>query len=78
MPKLHWSSFAFYIMLRSKIEKVPRGIRGEKPSKDMASSRNLVSDNVTLIYYYVQGIVLDTRVWLFLRVKDNLPRSFKV
>ena len=26
-----------------KIEKVPRGIRGEKPSKDMASSRNLVS-----------------------------------
>ena len=29
--------------VRSKIEKVPRGIRGEKPSKDMASSRNLVS-----------------------------------
>ena len=29
--------------LRSKIEKVPRGIRGEKSSKDMASSRNLVS-----------------------------------
>ena len=28
---------------RSKIEKVPRGIRGEKSSKDMASSRNLVS-----------------------------------
>ena len=27
----------------SKIEKVPRGIRGEKSSKDMASSRNLVS-----------------------------------
>ena len=27
---------------RSKIEKVPRGIRGEKSSKDMASSRNLV------------------------------------
>ena len=26
----------------SKIEKVPRGIRGEKSSKDMASSRNLV------------------------------------
>ena len=25
----------------SKIEKVPRGIRGEKSSKDMASSRNL-------------------------------------
>ena len=29
--------------IRSKIEKVPRGIRGEKTSKDMASSRNLVS-----------------------------------
>ena len=27
----------------SKIQKVPRGIRGEKSSKDMASSRNLVS-----------------------------------
>ena len=27
----------------SKIEKVPRGIRGEKSSKDMARSRNLVS-----------------------------------
>ena len=27
----------------SKIEKVPRGIRGEKSSKDVASSRNLVS-----------------------------------
>ena len=31
------------LALRSKIEKVPRGIRGEKSSKDMASSRNLVS-----------------------------------
>ena len=30
-------------VLLSKIEKVPRGIRGEKSSKDMASSRNLVS-----------------------------------
>ena len=29
----------------SKIEKVPRGIRGEKSSKDMASSRKLVSTN---------------------------------
>ena len=28
---------------QSKIEKVPRGIRGEKSSNDMASSRNLVS-----------------------------------
>ena len=27
----------------SKIEKVPRGIRGQKLSKDIASSRNLVS-----------------------------------
>ena len=27
----------------SKIEKVPRGIRDEESSKDMASSRNLVS-----------------------------------
>ena len=26
-----------------KIEKVPKGIRGEKSSKDMASPRNLVS-----------------------------------
>ena len=33
----------FWLALRSKIEKVPRGIRGEKSSKDMASSRNLVS-----------------------------------
>ena len=29
--------------MESKIEKVPRCIRGEKSSKDMASSRNLVS-----------------------------------
>ena len=29
--------------VQSKIEKVPRGIRDEKSSKDMASSRNLVS-----------------------------------
>ena len=28
---------------KSKIEKVPRGIQGKKSSKDMASSRNLVS-----------------------------------
>ena len=27
----------------SKIEKVPRGIQGAKSSKDMASSRNLIS-----------------------------------
>ena len=30
-------------LIGSKIEKVPRGIRGEKSSKDIASSRNLVS-----------------------------------
>ena len=38
--------FAFsynQVSILSKIEKVPRGIRGEKSSKDMASSRNLVS-----------------------------------
>ena len=35
--------FDYYHYLLSKIEKVPRGIRGEKSSKDMASSRNLVS-----------------------------------
>ena len=29
--------------LKRKIEKVPRGIQGEKSSKDTASSRNLVS-----------------------------------
>ena len=29
--------------IKGKIEKVPRGIRGEKSSKDMASSRNSVS-----------------------------------
>ena len=28
---------------KSKIEKVPRGIRGEKSSKDVTSSRNQVS-----------------------------------
>ena len=31
------------IVLKSKIEKAPRGIRDEKSSKDMAISRNLVS-----------------------------------
>ena len=43
-----WSrhSFEYWALfddILSKIEKVPRGIRGEKSSKDMASSRNLVS-----------------------------------
>ena len=32
-----------FLIFESKIEKVPRGVRGEKSSKDMASSRNLVS-----------------------------------
>ena len=31
------------IFIPCKIEKVPRDIRGEKSSKDMASSRNMVS-----------------------------------
>ena len=31
------------INIQCKIEKVPRGIQGEKPSKDKASSMNLVS-----------------------------------
>ena len=31
------------VVIKGKIEKVPRGIRDEKSSKDMASSRNLVS-----------------------------------
>ena len=31
------------VTVESIIEKVPRGIQGEKSSKDMASSRNLVS-----------------------------------
>ena len=33
----------WYKATKGKIEKVPRVIRGEKSSKDMASSRNLVS-----------------------------------
>ena len=37
------SLFDLFLRIQSKIEKVPRGIRGEKSSKDMASSRNLVS-----------------------------------
>ena len=32
-----------YKIYLSKMEKVPRGIQGEKSSKDMANSRNLVS-----------------------------------
>ena len=32
-----------FLFFESKIEKVPRGIRSEKSSKDMAISRNLVS-----------------------------------
>ena len=33
----------YIYFVEGKIEKVPRGIRGEKSSKVMASSRNLVS-----------------------------------
>ena len=38
-----WHTHKSTTRSRRKIEKVPRGIRGEKSSKDMASSRNLVS-----------------------------------
>ena len=42
-----WSAIHQYVAVniwsKGKIEKVPRGIRGEKSSKDMANSRNLVS-----------------------------------
>ena len=38
-----WCCQVCLIMIQGKIEKVPRGIRVEKSSKDMASSRNLVS-----------------------------------
>ena len=40
---LCWHAAPVACVLWSKIEKVPRGIRGEKSSKTMASSRNLVS-----------------------------------
>ena len=40
---LSQTSSLFSHSVTSKIEKVPRGIRGEKSSIDMASSRNLVS-----------------------------------
>ena len=36
------------VTTQSKIEKVPRGIQGEKSSKDMASSRN----HITKIFDY--------------------------
>ena len=38
-----FSIFFYFESNESKIEKVPRGIQGEKSSKNMASSRNLVS-----------------------------------
>ena len=51
--KIHWivtpgrysmGGSKFYLTpAQSKIEKVPRGIQGEKSRKDMASSKNLVS-----------------------------------
>ena len=41
--KMAFHSDKCNVLSISKIEKVPRGIRGEKSSKDMASSRNLVS-----------------------------------
>ena len=39
----HYRNVLNVLVALSKIEKVPRGIQGEKSSKDMASSRNLVS-----------------------------------
>ena len=41
------------VTLQCKIEKVPRGIRGEESSKDMASSRNLVSTIGALASYII-------------------------
>ena len=41
--KIDDKSLSVKLAIESKNEKVPRGIRGEKSSKDMASSRNLVS-----------------------------------
>ena len=35
--------YMIWNILRSKIENVPRDIQGEKSSKDMASSGNMVS-----------------------------------
>ena len=41
---MHQMSQAYIVLAYGrKTEKAPRGIRGEKSSKDMASSRNLVS-----------------------------------
>ena len=45
-------------VVRIKIEKVPRGIRGEKSSKDMESSRNLVSTRIFLLVSFVKIYVL--------------------
>ena len=39
---VEWGSSPRKLKVQSKIEKVLRGIRGEKSSKDMANSRNLV------------------------------------
>ena len=43
LPLCLWHISHWLDSKAEKIEKVPRGIRGEKSSKDMASSRNLVS-----------------------------------
>ena len=43
LPAAHGRCSKIICRVLCKIEKVPRGIRGEKSSKDMASSRNLVS-----------------------------------
>ena len=50
---------------KRKIEKVPRGIRGEKSSKDMASSRNLVSTIEALASPKIDSFLLNKIECLF-------------
>ena len=54
--------------VRGKIEKVPRGIRGEKSSKDMVSSRNLVSTIGAFREYNQAEIILS---WPNIRTYKN-------
>ena len=51
----------------SKIEKVPRGIRGEKSSKDMACSRNLVS---------TIGALASPKIWNIVSRLDTLSYQY--
>ena len=62
--------------VESKIEKVPRGIRGEKSSKDMASSRNLVSTIGALASPKKRGRnQVSGRVSVLLDSKDRLAAT---